>query len=210
MKSLFCGKCFSFHSFGVDDTEDQKHPWQYCDCRQMAARWKDPNFGTVEVLAQVPERAFIIGMNNNFLSWAIRGGRLSNEDWQNAHARATVAPDHVFDAHKRNCWACIIRVGETSDINWHPYQEKVRAGMTVEEALFEPVTIKVNTVAKEWARNTITYDEIVTLAGKDPSKGTLYTITCYVRGKEGFCVSPGQVAKVEAGLLINCVYTGNA
>ena len=186
--------------------------WTYCDCKQMAARWSDPERGTVEVVAQVPERAFLIGMNNRFLTGAVLKmmAGASGELWRGLHDEVTKSPGFVFDATHRNCWAAILRVGETSDVTWHSAQEKIKAGATVEEALFEPVEIKVNTVAKIVDKLFLSYEDIVTLAGHDASKGVIYTITCYVRGKEGFCVSPGDGIKVQAGMFINCMFTGNA
>ncbi len=198
------------HSFKVSHPDDTEHPWTYCDCKQMAARWQDPNAGTVQVLAMVPEHAFIIGMNNNFLRAAVSNPKPTNEDWQKAHAWATLAPDHIFDAHRRGCWACVIRVGETTDIHWHPGQERIKAGEAIADVLFQPVRIKVNSVEVVWKHRTLTYKDIVELAGHDSTKGTIYTISVYVKGKEGFCPSPGDTVLAEANMIISCHYTGNA
>jgi len=209
MKILFCGKCYGMRSFEMDDTGDGHHPWTYCDCKQMAARWENPDLGTVQVLSMVPERAFIIGMNNNFLRDAVHRSPMSNEDWQKSHAMATLAPDHVFDAHRRACWACVLQVGTTTDISWHPAQEKIKMGMTIEEALFEPCSVKVNSTAKQVDKLFLNYDDIVALAGHDPMKGVLYSITYHGKTSEG-SIWPGKILKVEADMYISCVFTGNA
>jgi hypothetical protein len=212
MKILLCGKCFAMHSFNVADPDSTDHPWTYCDCKQMAARWLNPDAGTVQVLAMVPDHAFIIGMNNRFLTGAvmtIMKHSADDSNWRGLHEEVTKAPGYVFDASHRNCWAAVLRVGETKDVSWHPAQEKLKEGGTVEEALFEPIAIKVNTVTTLAEKLFLTYEDIVALAGHDPMKGVLYSITYHGPTKEG-TIYPGKILKVEANLLIHCYYTGNA
>lgn len=213
MKILFCGKCYGMHSFGLNSTDPEgEHPWTYCDCKQMAARWSQPNLGTVQVIALVPERTFIIGMNNRFLVAAALSAMAhsaTDENWRKLHADATKSPGFVFDDNNRACWAAVLRVGETSDITWHPAQEKIKMGATVEEALYEPVKIKVNTREHVAERLFLSYDDIVTMAGHDPKKGVIYSITYHSKTKDG-CLSPGKFVKAEPNLLISCMFTGNA
>lgn len=214
MKILYCAKCNGMRSFGVDETGDGPHPWTYCDCKQMAARWENPDLGTVQVLAMVPARTFIIGMNNRFLRGAVMlsaGAHADdNRNWRALHDEAAKAPGFVFDSSNRDCWAAIMRVGDTNDISWHPGQERVKAGEAIADVLFESVKIKVNTKEVEWKRRMLTYKDIVELAGHDSTKETLYTISVYVKGKEGFCLSPDQTAIAVEGMIINCMYTSNA
>lgn len=209
MKILFCGKCYAIHSFPERRIGEGQNEWVYCDCKQMAARWLDENAGTVQVLAQLPELAFIIGMNNNFLRTAVCGS-MSNEGWQKAHGLATLAPDHVFDAHRRGCWACVLRVGETADIKWHEAQEKVKAGLSIDQALFMPVMIKVNTQEVAFDKHMISYADIVRLSGKDPTTGVIYSVTCYSPGREGRCLNPSDSVRTRVGMIFHCMYTGNA
>jgi len=177
----------------------------------MAARWDKPDNGTVLVLAQIPELAFIVGMHNGFLTSAIKNGAgRSSEDWQKAHSLVTKSPGYIFDSNSRNCWATILRVGETSDVDWHPAQEKVKAGASIREALWEPVAIRVNTKEVMVNKPDITYDDVVEFAGYDPSKGTIYSITCCCKKSRDFCMHPGKIVAVEEGMLFNCYYTGNA
>lgn len=119
---MFCAKCYTFKSF-------EEKLWTFCKCNQMVARWVDPGAGTVEVLAEVPARAFIIGMHNGFLRAAIENpDRRDNEFWRGAHDLATLAPDYLFDDKRRRCWAVIIRPGFSSDVSWHHGQSKLNEG----------------------------------------------------------------------------------
>lgn len=131
MKILFCGRCFSFHSF-------KEKIWTFCDCKQMAARWLDPNKGTVQVLAQVISRTFIIGMNNRFLMDSVAESAMMDTQWREAHKAATDAPGYLFDESRRGCWACVVRIGQTVDIDWHPDQTRIDRGlMTTQELVIE-------------------------------------------------------------------------
>lgn len=132
MKILFCAKCFTMRSFGENN-------WIFCDCRRIAARWIDANKGTVDVLATDKTKAFVIGMNNNFLRGAIdinnRPG-LNDLKWQELHNKSTDAQNFLFDKAKRACWACIIKVGESSDVFWNPAQKYIdEFGYSIDEAI---------------------------------------------------------------------------
>lgn len=209
MKILFCGKCFAMRSFPERRIGEGQNEWVYCDCKQMAARWLDENAGTVQVLSQQPENALIIGMSNSFLSYAINQPS-TDVSWRNRHDFCTKAPGYVFDASSRACWAAILRVGETADITWHPAQEKVKAGMAIEAALFEPVMIKVNTQEVAFDKHMISYADIVRLSGKDPTTGVIYSVTCHSPGREGRCLNPSDSVRTRAGMIFHCMYTGNA
>lgn len=88
----------------------------------MAARWADELTGTVEVLAQNKSAVRFIGLHNKVLAATILTDIVSNDAWQELHDVATNAPGYVFDKSRRNCWAAVLRMAETSDINFHPDQ----------------------------------------------------------------------------------------
>ena len=131
MKILMCARCFGFHSFSTE--------WRFCECRNMAAKWIDPNAGTVHVLGRNKNRTFIIGMNNRFLSGAILSDPAlrNDEAARELHNIATDAKGFLFDKSIRNCWAVVIRPGQTNDIYWHPAQEflDTSPALTIDQAL---------------------------------------------------------------------------
>lgn len=131
MKVMFCLECGTIRSFTAP-----YHKWVLCDCGYMAARWIDPTAGTVEVLVRTrrTNNARFIGLNNSMLRHARQGGL--NEDWRTAHEAATDAPGYIFDKSCRNCWACIVTVGQTNDINYHALQQQIDSReITFEKAL---------------------------------------------------------------------------
>ena len=84
----------------------------------MSARWVDPNRGTVSVKATIRDKARILGLNNRMLQASV--GAHENECWKRMHDEVTTAHGYIFDKEMRNCWACILCVGETGDITWEP------------------------------------------------------------------------------------------
>lgn len=114
MKALFCTLCFDIRGLDPDGA------WTPCRCGNMAARWIDANKGTVSVKATNRERARILGMNNQMLTAAVNAGSHDDECWKKKHDEATNAKGYIFDKSARDCWACIVRVGETGDITWEP------------------------------------------------------------------------------------------
>lgn len=132
MKALLCAKCHDIRAL------DPTGAWTTCRCGRVSARWIDPHRGTVSVRAAEQDRAYprILGLNNAFLVPALEGPSHAEmvkaggqwEAWRRRHADATNAPGYIFDKDKRACWACIIRVGETSDVSWEPDPEPAPEG----------------------------------------------------------------------------------
>jgi hypothetical protein len=158
MKVLFCGICGDIRAFSTTHTP--------CKCGNMSARWADPNTGTYRVRAKVKQRARIIGMNNSFLHGSLNLGRETppntSEKWRLMHESACDAPGYIFDKSIRNCWACIIKPGDTNDGTWEedstPYRETVeRDGYTayIEEDLNHPSDdqiFKVEVFDSDWKK----------------------------------------------------------
>jgi hypothetical protein len=119
MKLLFCIRCGDIRAFDAGE-------WTLCKCGRMAAKWRDANAGTVHVIADDKSNVRFIGMNNSFLYNAIKGGL--HEDHRNYHEKATQAPGYLFDKSMRNCWACIVKVGDSSDITYHDNQKWIDEG----------------------------------------------------------------------------------
>jgi hypothetical protein len=121
MKVLLCGVCGDIRAFQTWFTP--------CECRNMAARWLDPNRGTVEVIAKNRDKARIIGMNNQMIRASLDMPDTAMDygasKWKQLHAEATQAPGYIFDDSIRGCWACIVKIGVTNDINWASIQTEI-------------------------------------------------------------------------------------
>jgi hypothetical protein len=121
MKVLYCCKCGDIRAFNETFTS--------CRCGNTEARWVDPRLGTVHVRAREKAYARIIGLNNSMLR---KSAELTDSlyidyghsKWKEFHDEATNAPGYIFDKSLRNCWACIMRVGQTTDIAWSPDQNE--------------------------------------------------------------------------------------
>lgn len=108
MKALLCLSCYDIRGLPPDRTPAT------CRCGNVTARWENPLTGTVRVQARDRATARILGLNNRMLT----SGARTDEEWKVAHWAATQAPGFVFDQAHRNCWAAILRVGETADVDW--------------------------------------------------------------------------------------------
>lgn len=72
--------------------------------------------------------------------------------------------------------------------------------------------ITVNCKPFEWINETISYDEIVSLAGE---QGKYLTITFFAKGKDKWTTHQGILCHGESvpvwdNMHITCIYTGNA
>lgn len=113
-KLLYCAACGTMRSLERDGSVTS------CQCGKMNAWWLDPEkTGTVRAYtANRVDRQFgrIIGMNNTFIYRAMQA--LTDIEHRGAHRLATTAPGYLFDASRRDCWACIIAPGESADTRW--------------------------------------------------------------------------------------------
>lgn len=110
MKVLYCGKCGDIRAF-------ECHPVP-CSCGNMRVRWLDPSAGTFRVKAHVKHLAFIIGLHNGMLRAATNGVH-THEQWRDLQEKiVNNSPGYIFAKEHCNSWACIIRVGQTSDGDW--------------------------------------------------------------------------------------------
>jgi len=119
-KALLCAKCLDIRGLDPDGA------WTTCRCGNMQARWLDPRAGTVRVKAKYPGMARMLGLNNSYLLKGIEGFDHHEmveaggqwEAWRKLHQHATHAKGYIFDESMRACWACIVKVNETGDIQW--------------------------------------------------------------------------------------------
>ncbi len=95
--------------------------WRYCECGKSGVRWRDGGLGLLEVTSVYgPDFVRTIGMNNSFLySDLTASTRIpTNIEWRELHERSSKQSGEYYLFHEsgRNCWACIIPVGETGDV----------------------------------------------------------------------------------------------
>lgn len=101
--------------------------WRWCQCGHTGVRWRDGERGLIEVSSLHGEDGVrVIGINNSFLEAAValmRPGGLMAEEWRELHDASTeaVEPYYLFHREKRNCWALIVRVGESGDVAFVDY-----------------------------------------------------------------------------------------
>lgn len=103
--------------------------WRWCQCDKMGVRWRDGAKGHLEVSHQYgASQLRVIGLNNSFLE--IGGGLSSrapspsnSEEWRTLHEMSAKGCDeyYLFHEKNRNCWALIVRVGESGDVYWIEY-----------------------------------------------------------------------------------------
>lgn len=113
VKALACGSC--------GDIQALQEEWRACVCGKTEARWVDARKGTAEFKDPGPHDrryCFLLGLNNHLLVPALRGELAMFQDFRAAHERATHAPGYIFDREKADCWAVVVRVGQTSDVTW--------------------------------------------------------------------------------------------
>jgi len=127
MKVMFCLECGDIRAM------DRAGGWSSCLCGNITARWRNPRQGTVDVKrSSNPKTTRFIGLDNKFLfsDLTIKGGG-TNENWRDLHKSVTsLAHGYVFHETVRNCWACIIPVGVTNDIDWFDESNSEKAENT--------------------------------------------------------------------------------
>lgn len=120
MKALVCTKCMDIRAL------EPNGAWTVCRCGNTEGRWLNPQEGQVRVRAK--DRSFVrfLGLNNRFLIRAIEGPTTKEliasggqwSWWKKLHEFATDAKGYIFDKQFRECWAVVIKVGDTGDIKW--------------------------------------------------------------------------------------------
>lgn len=104
--------------------------WRWCECRRTATRWQDGTKGLIEITCiNGSDNVRVLGLNNLFLIEGMRQKtQRTNMWWQEAHDASTsdVGEHYLFHKNRRNCWALLIRVGETSDVIYVPYDDVIR------------------------------------------------------------------------------------
>jgi hypothetical protein len=130
-KLIFCGKC---NDIRVVRAHESTGDWTDCSCGYMGARWTTTSMLRVRCDDQDPNttNARIIGMHNQFLYYTFREDLYYANNptdngsygahWRRIQEEILKATDsyYLFSPENRNSWACVIRIGETSDVSWEP------------------------------------------------------------------------------------------
>jgi len=124
-KAAFCLTCNSLVSPSGRWAEGTDRPWTYCQCDHVAVRWRNGARGTLEVTAlHGPEGVRVIGLNNAFLAAAVRAKDSDDAAHRQIHEiTCGNAPGYLFASERRNCWALVVKVGESGDVMWVNYDE---------------------------------------------------------------------------------------
>jgi hypothetical protein len=129
-KAVICVHCSDIVSPRRDWQADRS--WRWCECDHAGVRWRDGARGLLEVTAvHGPDYVRVLGINNLFLQAAVSanpystdGGR-TFEQWRALHDLACdrVETNYLFHRGKRNCWALVVRVGESGDVTFIDYAD---------------------------------------------------------------------------------------
>jgi hypothetical protein len=118
-KAAICVHCADIFAPLRDWAKDRS--WRWCQCDHSGVRWADGARGLIEVTSMHgPDHIRVLGINNAFLGLAV-GNRLADAAaWRALHTLtcAKVQPNYLFHEANRNCWALIVRPGESGDVTF--------------------------------------------------------------------------------------------
>lgn len=121
MKAIICGIAggIQLYTPGVEGQLGSPLGWHKCPCGLSAAKWLDPEKGTIAVAAR-RDRGLVrgLGLNNQLLMPAFAARERSWETFRAWHDAATTTPGYVFDKARAACWAVPFVIGTTSDSRW--------------------------------------------------------------------------------------------
>ena len=126
MKASLCLSCTDILApYGDWQTN---RAWRWCQCSRVGVRWQDGAKGLLEVTSMDgPDMVRVLGLNNQVLLMASNPGLAprSHEEWRTVHQVTCreVEPHYLFHEAKRDCWALLIRPGETGDVTLVDYPE---------------------------------------------------------------------------------------
>lgn len=101
--------------------------WTWCaePCLHTAVRWRDPGRGLLEVTSlHGPGGVIVIGLHNGFIA-GLAERVTEAEWWRNLHDKVTAehSDGYLFHRNNRDCWAVLVRPGQSSDVFFIPYGE---------------------------------------------------------------------------------------
>ena len=160
-KAIICTACNQV----VGPRSNGSKQWNFCSppCMHSGVRWRDPQKGHLEVTSlHGPHGVLIIGLHNGMLHTAM--SRHTDEQWREIHTDLTKAPGYLFDESKRACWAVALKVGDSNDVWFEPYQpawdqyyrdiheQDARAQGYVTEVVREWAKVESSQAEPDWGR----------------------------------------------------------
>lgn len=121
-KAALCIMCSDILAPYRDWTQDRR--WRWCQCGDTGVRWRDGLRGLIEVSARYgQDYARVIGISNMFLERAVARQMPGGAWWRQLHEQCAeeVSPHYLFSKENRNCWALVVRVGESGDVTFVDY-----------------------------------------------------------------------------------------
>jgi hypothetical protein len=120
MKAIYCGECHDIR--GLDPSGASV----CCRCGNTAGRIGDAEAGDVLMQGRSKSMVRVLGIANGFIGYTFEyaksgpPGDHAHDEWRDFHEWAINAADdaYLFSAAKRGCPFVVLRVGETSDVNW--------------------------------------------------------------------------------------------
>lgn len=97
--------------------------WTWCapPCSHTAVRWRDGHKGLLEVTSLHGEDGVaVLGLHNGMVA-GLTERPADASFWRALHDRVTDAPGYLFDKPNRDCWAVLVRPGESNDVFVMPY-----------------------------------------------------------------------------------------
>lgn len=118
MKAILCGKCMDIRALN----REANNPVT-CRCGNVKGWWTNPLTGTMKVQAVEKEYAKVIGIHNDFITFAFEHNPLhldwGNHQWkEHTAAICETAKGYIFHESLRNCPVAIIGIGVTKDISF--------------------------------------------------------------------------------------------
>lgn len=123
-KAIVCGVCAEV--VGPTRQWQTDRSWRWCSCGHSAVRWRDGDRGLLEVVAlHGPDDIRVLGLNNGFIEYAFKHPVRDAEAWRTLHRLQAemVGPGYLFHKDRRNCWALLVKPGESSDVFVMDYAE---------------------------------------------------------------------------------------
>ncbi|HET6915758.1 MAG TPA: hypothetical protein VFH56_06665 [Acidimicrobiales bacterium] len=123
-KAVICKACSDIVSPNPKWLEDRS--WRWCACLHVATRWRDGSTGQIEVVSlHGPNDLRVIGLNNAVIEYAFAKPPTMSDQWRELHRLQgeMVEPYYLFHKDKRDCWALLVRPGESSDVHVVDYAE---------------------------------------------------------------------------------------
>lgn len=120
-KAAMCLSCQQI--IGPRSSTAESSAWTWCadPCLHTGVRWRDAATGLLEVTSlRGAGNVAVIGLHNSMF-YGLMHGPHSSAYWRDMHELVTDAPGHLFDRSRRNCWAVLIRPGQSNDVFFMPY-----------------------------------------------------------------------------------------